>query len=296
MSKGMRMLAIDRTMRNNRNGMRNETGMNRMGYGNMNNGGQMNMGGSTEMRDNPNMRGYDRDRRGRFTGEMEMNRTYEYGPKSNMEMRGGYDMEGRFPDRRRQEHGGSMRQEGGMESRWTPPYYGDPGMGMDDSEQMRMGGNGGRMEGEMEERNPVGFAAHFDAPGKTDASYQRMEEGKANFSGQMEKGGAKSKHAPKFSRDMAEEWTKKLKNADGSKGPHWTLDQAKQAMRQYDVICDPYEFWAVLNAIYSDDSKVAQKHGVNTLEYYVDRAMAWIYDKDANEGKAALYFTTIVKH
>ena len=270
MSKGMRMLAINRTMQNNRNGAE----MNRINYGNMNNGGQMNMGGSMEMRDNPNMRGYDRDRRGRFTGEMEMNRTYEYGPRSEHEMRGGYDMEGRFPDYRRQEHGGSMNQQGGMESRWMPPYY---------------------EEGNMEQRNPVGFGAHFDSPGKSDASYQRMEEGKANFSGQMEKGGARSKHTPKFSRDMAEEWTKKLKNADGSKGPHWTFDQAKQAMRQYDVICDPYEFWAVLNAIYSDDSKVAQKHGVNTLEYYVDRAMAWLYDKDANEGKAALYFTTIVK-
>jgi hypothetical protein len=66
-------------------------------------------------------------------------------------------------------------------------------------------------------------------------------------------------------------------------------------MRQYDLICDPYEFWAVLNAIYSDDCKVARKHGVNTLEYYVDRAEAWLHDKDANKGKAALYFTTIVK-
>ena len=269
MSKGMRMLALNRTMRNESGRMRNEPDMNRMGYGNM------------EMRDNPNMRGYDRDRRGRFTGEMEMNRTYEYGPRS------GYDMEGRFPDYRRQEHGGSMSYSEGMESRWSPPYYRGPDMEMD--------GNGGSIGGEMEQRNPVGFGAHFDSPGKSDASYQRMEEGKANFSGQMEKGGARSKQTPKFNRDMAEEWTKKLENADGSKGPHWTLDQAKQAMRQYDLICDPYEFWAVLNAIYSDDCKVARKHGVNTLEYYVDRAEAWLHDKDANEGKAALYYTTIVK-
>ena len=268
MSKGMRMLALNRTMRNNRNGMRSEPDMNRMGY-------------DMEMRDNPNMRGYDRDRRGRFTGEMEMNRTYEYGPRS------GYDMEGRFPDHRRQEHGGSMSYSEGMESRWSPPYYRGPDMEMD--------GNGGSIGGEMEQRNPVGFGAHFDSPGKSDASYQRMEEGKANFSGQMEKGGARSQQTPKFSRDMAEEWTKKLQTAHGSKGPHWTLDQAKQAMRQYDLICDPYEFWAVLNAIYSDDCKVAQKHGVNTLEYYVDRAEAWLHDKDANEGKAALYYTTIVK-
>jgi uncharacterized repeat protein (TIGR02543 family) len=107
-------------MQNNRNGAE----MNRMGYDNMNGGGQMNMGGNMEMRDNPNMRGYDRDRRGRFTGGMEMNRTYEYSPRN------GYDMEGRFPDHRGPEHGGSMNQQGGMGSRWSPPYYGEPGMEM----------------------------------------------------------------------------------------------------------------------------------------------------------------------
>ena len=63
--------------------------------------------GRMEMRDNPNMRGYDRDRRGRFTDEMGMNRTYEYGPRNGMEMED--EMESRFRNNRRSEYRGGMR-------------------------------------------------------------------------------------------------------------------------------------------------------------------------------------------
>ena len=284
MSKGMRMLAIDRTMRNNRNGSE----MNRMGYGNMN-GGQMNMGGNMEMRDNPNMRGYDRDRRGRFTGEMEMNRTYEYGPRSEHEMRNSYDMEGRFRDNRRSEHGSSMNYSDGMESRWSPPYYGEPGMEMD--------GNGGSIGGEMEQRNPVGFAAHFDSPGKSDASYKPMQEGNQMKGPSMQaKGGAMSQAIPKFNKRMADDWVKKMQNEDGSKGPHWRMDQVEQIMRQKNIQCDPAEFFAAVNAMFSDYSEVAQKHGVNKQDFYIDMAKAFLEDKDAVKDKAAAYYMYVVKH
>lgn len=287
MSKGMRMLAIDRTMRNNRNGSE----MNRMGYGNMNGGSQMNMGGNMEMRDNPNMRGYDRDRRGRFTGEMEMNRTYEYGPRS------GYDMEGRFRDNRRSEYGGSMNYSGDAENHWMPPYYGEePDMGMNRYGRNEMEGNGGRMEEEMEQRNPVGFAAHFDSPGKSDASYQGMKEGNHMKGPSMRGGGAMSQAIPKFNKRMAEEWTGKMQNEDGSKGPHWSMDQVEQIMQQKKVKCDPAEFYAVLNAMYSDYSEVAQKHGVHKQDFYLDMAKAFLMDKDSVKDKAAAYYMYIVKH
>lgn len=272
MSKGMRMLAIDRTMRNNRNGMRNETEMNRMGYGNM------------EMRDDPNMRGYDRDRRGRFTGEMEMNRTYEYGPRS------GYDMEGRFRDNRRSEHGGSMNYSGEAESYWMPPYYEEPGMEMNRYEME----DNGRME--MERRNPVGFTAHFDSPGKSDASYQGMKEGNHMKGPSIQgRGGAMSQAIPELNRKTAEEWTSRMQNEDGSKGPHWSMDQVEQIMKQKNVRCDPAEFYAILNAMYSDYSEVAQKHGVHKQDFYIDMAKAFLMDKDAVKDKAAAYYMYIVK-
>ena len=286
MSKGMRMLAIDRTMRNNRNGMRNENDMIGMGYGGM------------ELRDNPNMRGYDRDRRGRFTGEMEMNRTYEYGPRSEHEMRNGYDMEGRFRDNRRSEHGGSMNYSGEAENHWMPPYYGEePDMGMNRYGRNEMEETGGRMGEEMEQRNPVGFAAHFDSPGKSDASYQGIKEGNQMKGPSMQaKGGAMSQAIPKFNKRMAEEWTGKMQNEDGSKGPHWSMDQVEQIMQQKKVKCDPAEFYAVLNAMYSDYSEVAQKHGVHKQDFYLDMAKAFLMDKDSVKDKAAAYYMYIVKH
>lgn len=276
MRSGMRFLAASRARSNS------DTRDSRM---EMRNGMDYRMNGGMEMRGDP---GYERDRRGRFSGEMEMNRTYEYGPRNGMNMEN--DMEGRFHDNRRSEHGGSMNGGGNMESHWMPPYYGEGNM------EMNRYGNS-EMEGEMEQRNPVGFAAHFDSPGKSDASYHKMQEGNRMKGPSMQgRGGAMSQAIPKFNRRMAEEWTGKMKNEDGSKGPHWTMDQTKQMMKQKDIDCDETEFYAVLNAMYSDFSGVAQKHGVHKQDFYLDLAKAFLEDKDAVKDKAAAYYLYIVKH
>lgn len=152
------------------------------------------------------------------------------------------------------------------------------------------------MGGEMEQRNPVGFAAHFDSPGKSDASYQRMQEGNHMKGPSMRGGGAMSQATPKFNKRMAEEWTGKMQNEDGSKGPHWSMDQVEQIMKQKNVRCDPAEFYAILNAMYSDYSEVAQKHGVHKQDFYLDMAKAFLMDKDSVKDKAAAYYMYIVKH
>lgn len=99
-----------------------------------------------------------------------------------------------------------------------------------------------------------------------------------------------------FNRKMAEEWAAALENADGTKGPHFSMEKAKELMTQFSVDCDAILFWVVLNAVYSDDVLVAKKHNVNTAEYYVDMAKAWINDKDAVKDKATAYYTYIVRH
>ena len=55
------------------------------------------------------------------------------------------------------------------------------------------------------------------------------------------------------------------------------------------------EFYAVLNAMYSDYSMVLKKYGMSSPEFYADMAKAWLCDKDAKAGKAKLYFEYIVK-
>lgn len=99
-----------------------------------------------------------------------------------------------------------------------------------------------------------------------------------------------------FSLSMAETWCAHMENEDGSTGPHWSMERIQQEITLRCIKCDPVEFWAVINAIYSDDVAVAKKHNVNTMDYYIDRAKAWLDDKDAVEDKAAAYYQYVVKH
>lgn len=106
---------------------------------------------------------------------------------------------------------------------------------------------------------------------------------------------AEEEYAP-FSRSIAMEWTRDMENSDGTRGPHWNMEQVQQVMEQRGIDCDPVEFFAVLNSIYSDYCAVAKKHGVNKMDFYADLAKAWLEDKDAVEDKAGKYFTYIVRH
>lgn len=100
-----------------------------------------------------------------------------------------------------------------------------------------------------------------------------------------------------FTMDMAEIWMKSLTNEDGSRGPHWTLEQAKQLQTQKNIDCDPAEFWAALNMIYSDYFKAAKKFGVGgNVDFYAEMAKAFLDDKDAREDKMSRYFAYIIQH
>ncbi len=83
---------------------------------------------------------------------------------------------------------------------------------------------------------------------------------------------------------------------DGTKGPHWSFEQAKQVMAQRGIECDPAEFWAALNMIYSDYVKVAKKFNVGSnIDFYVDMAKAFLDDKDAGPDKLAKYYQYVVR-
>lgn len=96
-------------------------------------------------------------------------------------------------------------------------------------------------------------------------------------------------------KDEMRSWPSMMKNADGTVGAHWTIDQVRQVMLQNGVAADPVEFWIVMNMIYSDDALVAKKYNVNTPAYFADRAKAWLDDKDAQPDKLKKYFEHIVK-
>ena len=67
-------------------------------------------------------------------------------------------------------------------------------------------------------------------------------------------------------------------------------------MQQHDVDCDPVEFYAVMNMLYSDYGKVFKKHDVATMQFYVDMAKEFLEDDDAVKNKLEQYYKYVVKH
>lgn len=113
---------------------------------------------------------------------------------------------------------------------------------------------------------------------------------------EIDSGYSSSSGAEPFTRQTADEWMSGIKNADGTTGQHWTYDQSKQIMDQRKINRDPAQFYAALNAVYSDFSGVAKKHNVSTIEFFADLAKAWLDDKDAVPDKLAAYYEYVVKH
>lgn len=102
-----------------------------------------------------------------------------------------------------------------------------------------------------------------------------------------------------FSKTMAEEWANKMQNVDGTVGPHWTFDQAKQVMEQKEISGSTLDFWVSLNMAYSDYGNVARKLGVNVVDFCAEIAEAFLNDKDAVGGggseKLSRYYEYVVK-
>lgn len=113
-------------------------------------------------------------------------------------------------------------------------------------------------------------------------------------------GGGRGGHHHKMTREMAEEWVESMEGSDPAKpsGGKWTMEQVKPIAQKYGVPTEGekfYEFWAIMNAMYSDYYPVAKKYNVLTPDYFADLAMAFINDKDAVENKAAMYYECIVE-
>lgn len=102
-------------------------------------------------------------------------------------------------------------------------------------------------------------------------------------------------------KEMAHEWVESMKGSDPSHphGPRWKADEVKLYAQRAGFPAEGnkfYEFWAVMNAMYSDYYEVGKKYGVNNPEFYADLAKGFLNDKDAVKNKAQIYFDCIVKH
>lgn len=221
--------------------------------------------------DSGNMRGYNENMRG-YNGNM----------RGGMRNEARYDYDSRYED--------------GYESTYEPRYE------MESRRGRRRNSRGRFMRSEMEDdegMNTIGFYTGGDeirAPYDMEAGHKGRAEMEWR-GGEMQKGHAKSHGGTKLTRDLAIEWVRKMKNADGSTGAHWRMDQVKQIMRERGIKKDEAEMYAIMNALYSDYSVVFMNHGMgDSIEFYIDLTCAWLDDEDAVEDKASAYYECIVKH
>lgn len=102
-----------------------------------------------------------------------------------------------------------------------------------------------------------------------------------------------------FSREDTMHWAERMQNADGTTGPHWTMDQTSAVADARGIPHDiPRWAWGVaMNMMYSDYYDVAVEFGVNRPEFYAALAKAFLMDKDGPgpEEKLCAYYRNIVK-
>lgn len=94
--------------------------------------------------------------------------------------------------------------------------------------------------------------------------------------------------------ELADQWVHAMRRSDGGRGPKYSFEDAERIMQENQIECDPVEFYAAINAVYSDYGKVAKKFGVTHDEFWACMAEAFICDEDAVEDKLMTYLECVV--
>lgn len=102
-------------------------------------------------------------------------------------------------------------------------------------------------------------------------------------------------HGPHFNEEHARKTAMKMENEDGTRGPHWSLEETSALASQYGISLsgkfNRYDWFVALNMVYSDYYKVLLNiTGSNNIKHYIEFAKAWLNDKDIDEGKMWYYY------
>lgn len=89
-------------------------------------------------------------------------------------------------------------------------------------------------------------------------------------------------------------WVGSMKNADGTHGGHWSMEQTEAVRKQRGIECDPVMFYAAMNMMYSDYCKAVEKTGTVSVDFYAYMAKAFLDDEDAAPDKLARYYHCVV--
>ena len=170
-----------------------------------------------------------------------------------------------------------MRGKERMPRRWDEPYQGYMGFGDRDEPESR-----GRRRDRYGRYTKATMGGHDD-----EWDDEELEEHKGH--------GRVMSMPHKLDEHTAHEWMESLQNEDGSKGPHWTMEQTKQVAKQKGIQHDDLTWYVAMNLMNSDYYAVAKKFNVNNMDFYIGLAQAFLDDKDAAEDKLYSYYKHIVK-
>ena len=84
-----------------------------------------------------------------------------------------------------------------------------------------------------------------------------------------------------------------MENADGTKGPLWTMEKTEEVRKQKGIECDLLEFCVATNMMYSDYVKAAEKVDCSNMDFYACMAKAFLDGQDAQPDKLARYYRYI---
>lgn len=106
-------------------------------------------------------------------------------------------------------------------------------------------------------------------------------------------------HGPHFNEEYARKAVMKMENEDGTRGPHWSIEETTTLASQYGISLtgkyNRYDWYVALNMVYSDYYRVIMNiTGSNNTKHYVEFAKAWLNDKDIDEGKMWYYYIYVM--
>lgn len=104
-------------------------------------------------------------------------------------------------------------------------------------------------------------------------------------------------HTP-LDKETVMAWVDSMVDGDGVHGGKYSWHQAQQYAMNKGITGHQrqLEFYAAMNAMYSDFHEAGKKFGCDRPEFYACLAKLFIEDPDAVEDKASAYYHHVVKH